>query len=108
MGSVVYSASPFQAFLWTFVGLGILVVIGAGLISALAGLSMALGAFVAGLLLAETEYCMEIEAEYRPDSSGMTSRSNLTCSVSVGVKAVKSCVPTRSAAQRASASWSIG
>jgi hypothetical protein len=30
MGSVVFSTSPFQAFLWTFVGLGILVVIGLG------------------------------------------------------------------------------
>ncbi len=28
MGSVVFSTSPFQAFLWTFVGLGILIVIG--------------------------------------------------------------------------------
>ena len=30
MGTVVYSTSPFQAFLWTFVGLGILVLIGLG------------------------------------------------------------------------------
>ena len=30
MGTVIYSTSPFQAFLWTFVGLGILVVIGLG------------------------------------------------------------------------------
>ena len=30
MGIVVYSTSPFQAFLWTFVGLGILVLIGLG------------------------------------------------------------------------------
>ena len=30
MGTVVYSTSSFQAFLWTFVGLGILVLIGLG------------------------------------------------------------------------------
>ncbi len=30
MGSVVFSTSPLQAFLWTFVGLGILVLIGLG------------------------------------------------------------------------------
>jgi len=30
MGTVIYSTSPFQAFLWTFVGLGILVLIGLG------------------------------------------------------------------------------
>ncbi len=30
MGSVVFATSPFQAFLWTFVGLGILIVIGLG------------------------------------------------------------------------------
>lgn len=34
----------------------LLVVIGAGPLSALTGLSMAIGAFIAGLLLAETEY----------------------------------------------------
>ena len=30
MDTIVYSTSPFQAFLWTFVGLGILVLIGFG------------------------------------------------------------------------------
>ncbi|MDO9245299.1 MAG: cation:proton antiporter, partial [Phenylobacterium sp.] len=39
-----------------FMAACLLVVIGAGLVSALTGLSMALGAFIAGLLLAETEY----------------------------------------------------
>jgi hypothetical protein len=28
MGTIVYSTSPFQAFLWTFVGLGVLVLLG--------------------------------------------------------------------------------
>ena len=44
----------------------LLVVIGAGLISAAAGLSMAIGAFIAGLLLAETEYRHEVERTIEP------------------------------------------
>jgi CPA2 family monovalent cation:H+ antiporter-2 len=49
-----------------FVAACLLVVIGAGLVSALTGLSMALGAFIAGLLLAETEYRHEVEVVIEP------------------------------------------
>ncbi|HEX5775085.1 MAG TPA: cation:proton antiporter [Caulobacteraceae bacterium] len=49
-----------------FMAACLLVVIGAGLISSLAGLSMALGAFIAGLLLAETEYRREVEVTIEP------------------------------------------
>ena len=49
-----------------FVAACLLVVIGAGLASAAAGLSMAVGAFVAGLLLAETEYRHEVEVTIEP------------------------------------------
>ena len=49
-----------------FLAACLLVVIGAGLISALAGLSMAIGAFIAGLLLAETEYRHEVEVTIEP------------------------------------------
>jgi len=49
-----------------FVAACLLVVIGAGLVASVAGLSMALGAFIAGLLLAETEYRKEIEAKVEP------------------------------------------
>jgi monovalent cation:proton antiporter-2 (CPA2) family protein len=44
----------------------LLTVIGISSITAVAGLSMALGAFLAGLLLAETEYRHEIEADIEP------------------------------------------
>lgn len=44
----------------------LLIVIGAGLVAALTGLSMALGAFIAGLLLAETEYRHEVEVTIEP------------------------------------------
>lgn len=49
-----------------FVAASLLIVIGSGLVAALAGLSMALGAFVAGLLLAETEYRHEVEVTIEP------------------------------------------
>ena len=49
-----------------FVAAALLVAVGSGLASAAAGLSMALGAFVAGLLLAETEYHRAIEATIDP------------------------------------------
>ncbi|MGA0602638.1 cation:proton antiporter [Caulobacter sp. KR2-114] len=49
-----------------FMAACLLVVIGAGLISAISGLSMALGAFVAGLLLAETEFRHEVEVIIEP------------------------------------------
>jgi monovalent cation:H+ antiporter-2, CPA2 family len=49
-----------------FVAASLLVVIGAGLVAAVTGLSMALGAFIAGLLLAETEYRREVETTVEP------------------------------------------
>lgn len=49
-----------------FMAASLLVVIGAGLLAALSGLSMALGAFVAGLLLAETEFRHEVERTIEP------------------------------------------
>lgn len=49
-----------------FMAACLLVVIGAGLVSALTGLSMAIGAFIAGLLLAETEYRHEVEITIEP------------------------------------------
>jgi CPA2 family monovalent cation:H+ antiporter-2 len=49
-----------------FVAISLFVVIGAGLVAASSGLSMALGAFVAGLLLAETEFRRQIEVTIEP------------------------------------------
>lgn len=49
-----------------FMAACLLVVVTTGLIAAVSGLSMALGAFVAGLLLAETEYRRAIEAMIDP------------------------------------------
>lgn len=49
-----------------FVATTLLVVLGMGWVMTLAGLSMELGALLAGLLLAETEYRHQIEADIRP------------------------------------------
>lgn len=49
-----------------FVAAALFAIIGAGFAAALAGLSMALGAFVAGLLLAETEFRKAIETTIGP------------------------------------------
>ena len=49
-----------------FSGTVLLVVIGAALLMELAGLSMALGAFIAGVLLADSEFRHNIEADIEP------------------------------------------
>ncbi len=49
-----------------FTAAALLVVIGTALIFAALGLSMALGAFVAGVLLADSEYRHELEADIEP------------------------------------------
>ena len=49
-----------------FMAAALLVAVGAGVVAAIAGLSMTLGAFIAGLLLAETEYRRAIEAMIEP------------------------------------------
>jgi len=47
-----------------FVATTLFVIVAAGVAAAVAGFSMALGAFVAGLLLAETEFRKAIETAY--------------------------------------------
>jgi len=49
-----------------FVAAALLVIVAAGVAAALAGMSMALGAFIAGLLLAETEFRKAIETAIDP------------------------------------------
>jgi monovalent cation:H+ antiporter-2, CPA2 family len=52
-----------------FIATVLFVIVAAGVIANQAGLSMALGAFVAGLLLAETEYRKAVEATVEPFKS---------------------------------------
>ena len=49
-----------------FTATALLTVVGAALLMELAGLSMALGAFLAGVLLADSEYRHELEADIEP------------------------------------------
>lgn len=49
-----------------FMAACLLVVVGTGVVTAASGLSMGLGAFIAGILLAETEYRREIEVTIDP------------------------------------------
>jgi Kef-type K+ transport system membrane component KefB len=50
----------------TMTAAALLVVLGAAALMALAGLSMAMGAFLAGVLLAESNYRHELEADIEP------------------------------------------
>ena len=49
-----------------FMGATFLVVLGTSFVTEISGLSMELGAFLAGILLAETEYRHQIEADIKP------------------------------------------
>jgi CPA2 family monovalent cation:H+ antiporter-2 len=49
-----------------FIATTLFIIVGTSVLASVAGMSMALGAFVAGLLLAETEYRKAIEAEIEP------------------------------------------
>lgn len=49
-----------------FAALTLLVVLAAGMATKLAGMSMAFGAFLAGMLLAETRYRLQVAAEIQP------------------------------------------
>ena len=50
----------------SFMAVTLLLVVGTGVITHAAGLSMALGAFLAGLLLAETEYSHQVQVDLEP------------------------------------------
>jgi len=49
-----------------FAATTLLVVLGTSFLTSLAGLSLALGAFLAGLLIAETEYALQVESDIAP------------------------------------------
>ena len=49
-----------------FTATGLLIVIGTALLMSMVGVSMALGAFMAGMLLADSEYRHELEADIEP------------------------------------------
>ena len=94
-----------------FMAASLLVIIGAGLAAQLLGLSMALGAFIAGVLLAETEFRHQIEVLIGPfrdlllglffvsvgvglNLAVLTQHPGLVLGVAVGMIALKAAVGT--------------
>jgi CPA2 family monovalent cation:H+ antiporter-2 len=92
-----------------FMAACLLVVIGTGVVTAISGLSMGLGAFIAGILLAETEYNREIEVTIEPfkglllglffvsigaslDLSQVFAAPLMTCGFALGVIVIKFCI----------------
>ena len=64
------------------------VVVGTGVLAALAGVSMALGAFVAGLLLAETEYRKVIETIIEPFKALLLGIFFFTVGMSIDIREI--------------------
>ena len=71
-----------------FIAAVLFVVIAAGVITNQAGMSMALGAFVAGLLLAETEYRRAVEATIDPFKSLLLGIFFFTVGMDIDVRAL--------------------
>lgn len=71
-----------------FIAATLFVVVGAGVAAAIAGMSMALGAFVAGLMLAETEYRKHIEAIIEPFKALLLGMFFFTIGMRIDVRAV--------------------
>lgn len=71
-----------------FIAAVLFVVVGAGVVAHGAGLSMALGAFVAGLLLAETEYRKAIQAAAEPFKGLLLGVFFFTVGMSIDFRAV--------------------
>jgi CPA2 family monovalent cation:H+ antiporter-2 len=65
------------------VGLALLVILGAGFATEMAGLSLALGAFLAGLLVAETEFRHQVEADMAPFRGILLSLFFMTVGMSI-------------------------
>ncbi|KAJ3693003.1 hypothetical protein LUZ60_012098 [Juncus effusus] len=71
----------------------LLVVLGTSLITARAGLSMALGAFLAGLLLAETEFSLQVESDIAPFRGLFLGLFFMTVGMSIDLKVLFSNCP---------------
>lgn len=76
----------------------LLVILGTSLLTARAGLSMALGAFLAGLLLAETEFSLQVESDIAPYRGLLLGLFFMTVGMSIDPKLLLSNFPVISAA----------
>ncbi|MHB1204927.1 MAG: cation:proton antiporter domain-containing protein [Rhodospirillaceae bacterium] len=71
-----------------FIAAVLFVIVGAGVLAHQAGLSMALGAFVAGLLLAETEYDKAIETTVAPFKGLLLGLFFFTVGMNIDLRAI--------------------
>lgn len=71
-----------------FIAATLFVIVVTGVVAAVAGLSMALGAFVAGLMLAETEYRKAIEALMQPFKGLLLGIFFFTIGMSIDIREV--------------------
>ncbi|KAI3800513.1 hypothetical protein L1987_28604 [Smallanthus sonchifolius] len=71
----------------------LLVILGTSLLTARAGLSMALGAFLAGLLLAETEFSLQVESDIAPYRGLLLGLFFMTVGMSIDPKLLVSNLP---------------
>ncbi|MCH8202882.1 MAG: cation:proton antiporter [Proteobacteria bacterium] len=71
-----------------FVATTLLTVLGTGWLVSLGGLSMALGAFLAGLLLSETEYRHQVEADIQPFRGILLGLFFMTVGMSINIPLV--------------------
>ncbi|GAB4861803.1 K(+) efflux antiporter 2, chloroplastic [Ancistrocladus abbreviatus] len=76
----------------------LLVILGTSLLTARAGLSMALGAFLAGLLLAETEFSLQVESDIAPYRGLLLGLFFMTVGMSIDPKLLLSNFPVVSGA----------
>ncbi|GJN01290.1 hypothetical protein PR202_ga18545 [Eleusine coracana subsp. coracana] len=72
----------------------LLVIFGTSLLTARAGLSMALGAFLAGLLLAETEFSLQVESDIAPYRGLLLGLFFMTVGMSIDPKLLLSNFPS--------------
>jgi voltage-gated potassium channel Kch len=73
-----------------FTAIGLLIVIGTALLMYAVGVSMALGAFMAGLLLADSEYRHELEADIEPFKGLLLGLFFISVGMSVNLQLVTS------------------
>jgi CPA2 family monovalent cation:H+ antiporter-2 len=73
-----------------FVATTLLVVLGTGWLMSLVGISMVLGAFLAGLLLSETEYRHQVEADIRPFRGILLGLFFITVGMSIDIALIQS------------------
>ncbi|XP_057980073.1 K(+) efflux antiporter 2, chloroplastic-like isoform X2 [Malania oleifera] len=71
----------------------LLVILGTSVLTARAGLSMALGAFLAGLLLAETEFSLQVESDIAPYRGLLLGLFFMTVGMSIDPKLLVSNFP---------------